>query len=153
MLGAMTDDRPVFSQLNLIVRDMEASVTFYRRLGLTIPDTEPKWQAHHRSATTPDGLDLDLDSEAFARVWDRGWPGSGSGSGRGSTGVVGFRLATRDAVDRVYADLTGAGYAGQQEPWDAFWGARYAVVEDPDGNAVGLMSPIDPARRWDIEAP
>ena len=26
-------------------------------------------------------------------------------------------------------------------------GARYAVVEDPDGNPVGLMSPIDAARR------
>ena len=45
----------------------------------------------------------------------------------------------------MYADLTGAGYRGQQPPYDAFWGARYAVVEDPDGNAVGLMSPSDPA--------
>jgi len=35
----------------------------------------------------------------------------------------------------------------QQAPYDAFWGARYAIVEDPDGNAVGLMSPIDPDRR------
>ena len=35
----------------------------------------------------------------------------------------------------------------QQEPYDAFWGARYAIVEDPDGNAVGLMSPIDPDRQ------
>jgi hypothetical protein len=26
-------------------------------------------------------------------------------------------------------------------------GARYAVVTDPDGNAVGLMSPIDSARK------
>ena len=47
----------------------------------------------------------------------------------------------------TYADLTGAGYAGQQPPYDAFWGARYAVVEDPDGNPVGLMSPLDPAYR------
>jgi uncharacterized glyoxalase superfamily protein PhnB len=34
-----------------------------------------------------------------------------------------------------------------QPPWDAFWGARYAIVEDPDGIAVGLMSPISPDRR------
>lgn len=26
-------------------------------------------------------------------------------------------------------------------------GARYAIVEDPDGNYVGVMSPSDPARR------
>ena len=31
-----------------------------------------------------------------------------------------------------------------QPPHDAFWGARYAIVEDPDGIAVGLMSPISP---------
>jgi uncharacterized glyoxalase superfamily protein PhnB len=28
-----------------------------------------------------------------------------------------------------------------QAPYDAFWGARYAIIEDPDGVAVGLMSP------------
>ena len=27
------------------------------------------------------------------------------------------------------------------------WGSRYAVVEDPDGNAVGLMSPKEPDRK------
>jgi len=44
-------------------------------------------------------------------------------------------------------ELTAAGYRGQQRPYDAFFGARYAVVEDPDGNPVGLMSPVEPARR------
>jgi uncharacterized glyoxalase superfamily protein PhnB len=44
--------------------------------------------------------------------------------------------------------LTGAGYKGLQAPFDAFWGARYAVVEDPNGIAVGLMSPSDPNRRY-----
>jgi uncharacterized glyoxalase superfamily protein PhnB len=61
--------------------------------------------------------------------------------------VVGFRLASREAVDATYADLTGAGYAGLQAPYDAFWGARYAIVEDPDGIAVGLMSSISPEFR------
>ena len=30
---------------------------------------------------------------------------------------------------------------------DSFWGARYAIVEDPDGIAVGLMSPISAKHR------
>jgi uncharacterized glyoxalase superfamily protein PhnB len=50
-------------------------------------------------------------------------------------------------VDAVFARMTEAGSAAQQRPEDAFWGARYAIVEDPDGNAVGIMSPIDPAQR------
>jgi catechol 2,3-dioxygenase-like lactoylglutathione lyase family enzyme len=36
----MTDATPVLNQLNLVVRDTDASVAFYRRLGLEI-DAEP----------------------------------------------------------------------------------------------------------------
>ncbi len=61
--------------------------------------------------------------------------------------MLGFRVTERETVDAIYADLTAAGAVGQQPPYDAFWGARYAVVTDPDGNAVGIMSAIDPARR------
>ena len=130
---------PVFDQLNLVVSDMDATVTFYRRLGLDVPDTDPDFQAHHRSARLSGGLNLDFDSAEFARGWDAGL--------KSARAVVGFRVPSRERVDSLYADLTGAGYAGQQPPFDAFWGARYAVVEDPDGNPVGIMSPADPARR------
>ena len=68
-------------------------------------------------------------------------------------GVLGFRVATREAVDALYGRMTAAGHRGQQPPYDAFWGARYAVVEDPDGNAVGIMSPVDPTRRTDTDVP
>lgn len=132
-------DGPILDQVNLVVSDMEATVDFYRRLGLDIPDSEPEFQNHHRSARLPGGIDFDIDSVEFARHWDRGW--------RSAASVIGFKVVSRDDVDAIYADLTSAGYAGQQEPYDAFWGARYAVVEDPNGNPVGLMSPIDPSRR------
>ena len=62
-------------------------------------------------------------------------------------GVLGFKVGSRERVDEIYADLVAAGYRGQQPPYDAFWGARYAVIEDPDGNAVGIVSPVDPGRR------
>ena len=68
-------------------------------------------------------------------------------------GVLGFNVDNRERVDQIYNDLTGAGYHGQQEPFDAFWGARYAVVEDPDGNAVGIMSPVDPDMRAEAGFP
>ena len=57
-------------------------------------------------------------------------------------------LASRQEVDARYAELTAAGYAGRQPPTDAFWGARFAIVRDPDGNDVGLISPVDPAKRF-----
>ena len=45
-------------------------------------------------------------------------------------------------VDALYAELTAAGYAGEKPPWDAFWGQRYAVVQDPDGHGVDLFAPL-----------
>jgi uncharacterized glyoxalase superfamily protein PhnB len=45
-------------------------------------------------------------------------------------------------VDAAYQRLTAAGYAGRKEPWDAFWGQRYATVLDPDGNSVDLFAPL-----------
>jgi catechol 2,3-dioxygenase-like lactoylglutathione lyase family enzyme len=130
---------PRLDQFNLVVSDMEASVAFYRQLGLTIPDTDPEWQGHHRSAQLAEGVDIDFDSAEFASHWNRGW--------HGGMGVLGFKVETRAEVDQIYRDIVGSGGRGQQEPYDAFWGARYAVVEDPDGNAVGIMSPVDPALR------
>jgi len=142
-------ERPVLDQINIVTTDMDASLAFYRRLGFEIPDRSPEWDPHHRSANVENGMDLDLDSAVFAREWDQGWRGSAQGGGC----VLGFKFASRDEVNRVFADLTGAGYRGQQEPYDALWGARFAVVEDPDGNAVGLMSPVDPAMRRDSKPP
>lgn len=144
----MTRPAPILDQINLIVADMEATVAFYRRLGLTIPDTEPQWQMEHRSATAPGGIDLDFDSAESAVRWNAGLPATRGGG----AAVIGFRVASREDVDAIYADMTGAGYRGQQTPYDAFWGARYAVLEDPDGNMVGIMSPRDPSRRAQPEA-
>jgi catechol 2,3-dioxygenase-like lactoylglutathione lyase family enzyme len=134
-------ERPVFDQFNLVVSDMSATVTFYRRLGLTIPETDPDWTSHHRTAQISGDIDLDFDSAEFAVVWDKGW------SSGPRMGVLGFRVSSRKEVDNIYRDLTEAGYSGEQGPYDTFWGARYAVVQDPDGNPVGIMSPVDPARR------
>ena len=72
-------------------------------------------------------------------------PGRALNTGGGI--VLGVALPARAAVDAIYAEVTAAGYAGRQPPYDAFWGSRYAVVEDPDGHQVGLMSPIDDSRK------
>ena len=131
---------PTFNQVNLVVRDMGATVDFYRRLGVDVGSTTPDWDQHHRTVDAEDGLHFDLDSAVFAQQWNEGWPPARTGV------VLGFHFDSADAVDRTYADLTAAGYAGQQPPYDAFFGARYAVVTDPDGNAVGLMGPRDRSR-------
>ena len=133
---------PTLNQLNIVSGNAEASIAFYRRLGLDIPDRSI-WRTatgpHHVSAAnSAEGIVLDLDSTTFAQIWNNGWRGRKNLAGRV---VVGFGVASRDEVDRLYGEMTAAGHLGLQAPYDAFWGARYAVVEDPDGIAVGLMSP------------
>lgn len=59
--------------------------------------------------------------------------------------MLSVAVGSRTEVDRLYTELTGAGYGGQQPPYDALWGSRYAIVADPDGNPVGLMSSEQPS--------
>ena len=128
------------SQVNVAVRDMEAMAAFYERLGLPMAAEHPDWTAHHRSTSGNAAPDIELDSVAFTSSWNEGW--------RGGTGVVlGFEVPGRADVDRLYAELVAAGAEPQQTPYDAFRGARFAVVTDPEGNAVALTSPLDPAHR------
>jgi hypothetical protein len=130
------------NQINLVVGEMDPMIEFYRRLGANVaPAGPPPWDRHHRTLGTAGGIDFEFDSAEFATQWNRGWEPGRTGP------VIGFRVANRARVDAVYADLTAAGHPGQQPPYDAFWGARYAIVGDPEGNAVGIMSPSDPARR------
>ncbi len=91
----------------------------------------------------PGGFSLELDTAESARRWHAGWRADPASA----QVVLGFVLPTRQAVDDRYAELTSAGYRGRQPPFDAFWGARYAIVADPDGNDVGLMSPVEESRR------
>jgi uncharacterized glyoxalase superfamily protein PhnB len=139
--------QPDLNLLDLVVRDMEASIAFYRALGVAIPE-QAIWRtasgAHHVDLTMPGGFNVHFDSAALAKAYDRGWR---EPSGTGTRNVIGFRVGSREEVDRIHEKLTGLGYKSAQPPYDAFWGARYAIVEDPDGNHVGLMSPSDPAHR------
>ncbi len=146
----MSADPPDLHMLNLVVTDMPASLAFYRRLGVAVPDGDEDAGVHVQ-LRMPSGFSLELDTPESARVWHAGWredPESVSV-------VVGFSLPDREAVDDRYAELIATGYRGRQPPFDAFWGARYAIVADPDGNDVGLMSPVDDARRtWPpVESP
>jgi len=45
-------------------------------------------------------------------------------------------------VDAVYAEMVGAGYHGDKDPWDAFWGQRYAKLLDPNGVTVDLYATL-----------
>jgi catechol 2,3-dioxygenase-like lactoylglutathione lyase family enzyme len=141
----MTDSQTSLNSLNLVVSDVAASLDFYRRLGVAVPEDAA---GPHAELALPGGLSLELDAAESARMWHAGYRADPAST----KAIMGFSLPSRQAVDDRYAELTSAGYTGRQPPFDAFWGGRFAIVADPDGNDVSLSSPIDPAKRsWPPE--
>jgi uncharacterized glyoxalase superfamily protein PhnB len=95
------------------------------------------------NGTAANGVRVELDSVWFAKQWNPGL----DETRLGSTVIPIFHVASRAEVDGVYARVIAAGHPSHKAPEDAFWGARYAIVADPDGCSVGIMSPIDDSRR------
>ncbi|MGI5170824.1 VOC family protein [Spirillospora sp. CA-253888] len=128
---------PALNSIDIVVADLRAAIDFYARLGLafTVDPAHPD----HAGCDLPNGLHLMLDTEKFrASAQTKGWERP-TGDPRN---FLAFQFASPADVDAKYAELTGAGHAGVQEPWDAFWGMRYATVTDPDGNGIDLYCPL-----------
>jgi len=133
-------------QVNIVVRDMQMSVAFYRLLGVWIDEVAAEWAEwarHHVNGVASNGVRVELDSVAFAKQWN---PGLDEAK-LGSAVIPIFHVSSREEVDRVHARVIAAGHRSHKAPEDAFWGARYAIVEDPDGSSVGIMSAIDESKR------
>src|SRR5258708_28798787 len=77
----MDRTRPTLNQVNIVSGNVDASIAFYRRLGVDI--TDPRiWRtatgAHHVTAIESragEAASLDLDSAAFAEKWNKGGTG------------------------------------------------------------------------------
>jgi catechol 2,3-dioxygenase-like lactoylglutathione lyase family enzyme len=122
--------------IGVVVEDMARSLAFYRRLGLDVPTGAESEQ--HVEVGLPGGLKLAFDTVETIRSFDPSWtPASGSPR----MGLA-FACDSPAEVDKVYGELVAAGYEGHKEPWDAFWGMRYALLHDPDGNSVDLYCPL-----------
>ena len=125
------------SAIGLVAADLPRTLAFYRALGLDIPadaDGEP-----HVEVTLPGGFRILFDPESTIRSFDPQWTAPTTGSPRTA---LAFECADPAEVDAVYAAMTEAGFDGHLEPWDAFWGQRYAIVIDPDGTHVSLFAPL-----------
>ena len=119
--------------IGIVVRDMSAALRFYRLLGLDIPsnmDSEP-----HVEVVLPGGFRIAWDSLEMITGIDPEWI-----EPVGQRMTLAFKCESPASVDALYERVVQNGYRGHKAPWDAFWGQRYAVVVDPDGNLVDLFA-------------
>jgi uncharacterized glyoxalase superfamily protein PhnB len=127
---------PRFGAFGIPVSNMTRALAFYRKLGLEFPDGAEN--EDHVEAELGGGLRYMLDAEDVMRAFDPDWRRPTDGHLVGGA----FQCESPAEVDRVYAELLEAGGSSHKEPWDAFWGQRYAQVKDPDGTVVDLYAPL-----------
>ena len=113
---------------------MERSIRFYRLLGLDVPETPDEG---HVDTFLPNGVRFMLDTEETVQSFRPDWT-------RQAGNQLGLALecASPAEVDEVYRSAVDAGFHGEKEPWDAFWGQRYAQLQDPDGVPVDLYAAL-----------
>lgn len=120
--------------VGFIVADLSQSLSFYRRLGLDVPETVASDNFRLRTAG---GQIIFWETYSVIRSFDPGWnPSSGD-----RRIVLEFGFAKPGDVDAKYTELTAAGSPGYLPP---FWQGdtvRYAIVRDPDDNQVSLRYP------------
>lgn len=119
--------------IGLVVKDMAASLKFYRLLGMDIP-AEMDGEGHVE-VTLPGGLRLAWDSLDVILSFNDEWE-----EPVGHRMGIAFLCDSPAEVDKLYKDVMAAGYESHNPPWDAFWGQRYAQVKDPDDNIIDLFA-------------
>jgi uncharacterized glyoxalase superfamily protein PhnB len=124
---------PALAAIGIVTRDMKAAVRFYRLVGVDVPDPE----GDHLDATLPSGVRLMWDTVEMVKQLDPDWT-----EPRGHRMGLAFECASPKEVDATHARVVAAGFRSKKEPWDAFWGQRYAQVIDPDDNVVDLFAPL-----------
>ena len=125
---------PQLNALGIVVSDMGRSIGFYRLLGLDVPETPDEG---HVDTFLPNGVRFMLDSEEVVRSFRPDWKREA-----GNQLALAVECVSPAEVDEVYARVTAAGFHGEKEPWDAFWGQRYAQLQDPDGVPVDLYAAL-----------
>jgi catechol 2,3-dioxygenase-like lactoylglutathione lyase family enzyme len=125
---------PQLNAIGIVTSDMAASIRFYRLLGLDVPETPGEG---HVDTFLPNGVRFMLDSEETVRSFRPDWK-------RETGNQVGLALecGSPAEVDELYAQVVAAGFASEKEPWDAFWGQRYAQLLDPDGVPIDLYAAL-----------
>lgn len=137
---------PRFNQVNIITRDWQATLAFYRLVGLDL-DTGTEWPpgsgAMHANASTQAAeTTVEFDNPPMLRAY------ASEQAAEEITVILGFAFDSASEVDAACERVAAAGHPVLRAPYDAFWGSRYAIVRDPSGNAVGLMGPRDRTRSY-----
>ncbi|MBM7585444.1 putative glyoxalase superfamily protein PhnB [Bacillus pakistanensis] len=118
--------------VGIVVKDMKKALDFYRVLGFSIPEN---MNGEQHVEVNQDGVRLAFDTQDMIHEIYGGWE-----EPAGHRIELAFLCKNKDSLNDLYKKIVDHGYEGHREPWDAFWGQRYAIVKDPDGNLISLFA-------------
>ena len=124
---------PDLNAIGIVASDTARSIAFYRLLSIDFPEEGEG----HIEATLPNGVRFMLDSEEVILSFRPDWTRE-----IGNQLALAFECGSPAEVDELWAAVKAAGFDAEKEPWDAFWGQRYAQLRDPDGVPVDLFAAL-----------
>ncbi|KKQ36677.1 MAG: Quinone binding protein [Candidatus Roizmanbacteria bacterium GW2011_GWA2_37_7] len=115
--------------------DLTKTISFYILLGFKFSEVSDDGK-HIETTITSSSARLMIDSKDIVKdiIGEDPKPGNHS--------MFAIEYETANEVDTVVQKLKDAGFTVVKKPWNAFWGQRYAVVEDPDGYKVDLYAQL-----------
>ena len=113
----------IINQITIPCTDYDASVAFYKSLGMVqIVDAPPRYARFE----APDGAGATLSLHQVESLSDTGT-------------IIYFDHESAEALDEHVSRLKEAGLKFDSDPVDQSWGWREARLKDPAGNVICLM--------------
>lgn len=123
------------SAVAVTTTNIEKTIAFYSIIGFDFSNVD-KEEDHIEPKTPKGSARLMIDTVEFIKEHLGEIPKSSNISS------FAIQFTKPEDLDKVVESLESNNFKVVKKPWDAFWGQRYAIVEDPDGYKVDLYSNI-----------
>jgi catechol 2,3-dioxygenase-like lactoylglutathione lyase family enzyme len=119
--------------VGIVVNDIKAAQLFYKRLGFEV---QGEGMADYLELEN-EGVRISLNTAKMIEgIY--GFPPTANGEKI----ELAFLCGTPADVDAQCQKMAEYGYEIFREPWDAFWGQRYAIIKDVDQNLISLFANV-----------
>ncbi|PIZ66158.1 glyoxalase [Candidatus Roizmanbacteria bacterium CG_4_10_14_0_2_um_filter_36_9] len=114
--------------------NLSKTLKFYKLLGFEFG--EPMGD-HYESSITSSSAKLMIDSIETVKgiIGEEPKPGNHS--------MFAIQYDSPVEVNKIATKIQKGGFTISKKPWDAFWGQRYCIVEDPDGYKMDLYAQLE----------
>ena len=120
--------------IGIVSGSIEKSSAFYKVFDLYFKQSGGP---DHFEAVSEKGLRIMLDTVELIKKINPSWKKHPN-----QNMVLCFKQSSSQDVDQKYQACLEQHGKSIKEPWDAFWGQRYASVQDPDGNQIDIFADL-----------